>query len=165
MSVSPKKSCVKGRTRHIPKSGQVFILAHIICKIRTSYFLHCSSFKAFIYIYFCITLIFLNTKVNIESQRSKIFFNFIYLFLERGEGREKKRERNTNVWLPLAHPLLETCSTTQACASAGNGSGDPLVCRLALNPLSHTSQSQFLIFYEPKKKERIVLYTTLQGKM
>ena len=31
---------------------------------------------------------------------------FIYLFLEGGEGREKERERNINVWLPLAHPLL-----------------------------------------------------------
>ena len=28
--------------------------------------------------------------------------DFIYLFLERGEGREKERRRNINVWLPLA---------------------------------------------------------------
>ena len=27
---------------------------------------------------------------------------FIYLPLERGEGRWRERERNTNVWLPLA---------------------------------------------------------------
>ena len=32
------------------------------------------------------------------------FLDFIYLFLERGEGREKKRERNINVWLPLVRP-------------------------------------------------------------
>ena len=32
--------------------------------------------------------------------------DFIYLFLERGEGREKERERNINVWLPLTHPQL-----------------------------------------------------------
>ena len=31
---------------------------------------------------------------------------FICLFLERGEGREKERERNINVWLPLACPPL-----------------------------------------------------------
>ena len=30
--------------------------------------------------------------------------DFIYLFLERVEGREKERERNINVWLPLVHP-------------------------------------------------------------
>ena len=43
-----------------------------------------------------------------------IFKDFIYLFLERGEGREKERERYINVWLPLAHPLLGTWPTTQA---------------------------------------------------
>ena len=34
--------------------------------------------------------------------------DFGYLFLENGEGREKERERNINVWLPFAHPRLET---------------------------------------------------------
>ena len=53
---------------------------------------------------------------------------FIYLFLERGERKEKERERNTNVWLPLAHPLLGTWSTTQACDLTGNQTGDPLLC-------------------------------------
>ena len=34
-----------------------------------------------------------------------LFFkkDFTYLFLDRGEGREKERERNINVWLPLMH--------------------------------------------------------------
>ena len=32
--------------------------------------------------------------------------DFIYLFLEKGGGREKKRERNINVWLPVAYPQL-----------------------------------------------------------
>ena len=27
--------------------------------------------------------------------------DFVYLFLERGEGREKERQRNIKVWLPL----------------------------------------------------------------
>ena len=35
-------------------------------------------------------------------------FFFFYLFLDRVEGREKKRERSINVWLPLACPLLRT---------------------------------------------------------
>ena len=30
--------------------------------------------------------------------------DFIYLFLERGEGREKERERNISVWLSLHAP-------------------------------------------------------------
>ena len=29
---------------------------------------------------------------------------FFYLFLERGEGKEKERERNISVWLPLTCP-------------------------------------------------------------
>ena len=29
---------------------------------------------------------------------------FIYLFIDRREGREKKRERNISVWLPLMRP-------------------------------------------------------------
>ena len=37
-----------------------------------------------------------------------IFFKgFIYPFLDRGEGREKERERNINVCLPLEHPHWE----------------------------------------------------------
>ena len=37
-------------------------------------------------------------------------------------------------------PLLGTWPATQACALMGNQTGDPLVRRPALNPLSHTSQ-------------------------
>ena len=35
-----------------------------------------------------------------------LFKNIFNLFLERGEGKEKKRERNINVRLPLVCPLL-----------------------------------------------------------
>ena len=43
-------------------------------------------------------------------------FNFIYLLLEKGEGREKETERNTNAWLLLKRPALGTWLTTQSCA-------------------------------------------------
>ena len=56
----------------------------------------------------------------------KILFNyfyflryFIYLILERGEGREKEGERNINVWLPLVGPVLGTWPAAQACALTG----------------------------------------------
>ena len=68
------------------------------------------------------------------------FKDFTYLFLERGEGREKERERNINVWLPLVCALLGTWPATQSYALTGNPTGDPLFPRPALNPLSHTSQ-------------------------
>ena len=53
-----------------------------------------------------------------------------------------EREKNISVWLPLPHPLLGTWPATQACALIGNRTGDPLVHRPTLNPLSHTSQGQ-----------------------
>ena len=53
------------------------------------------------------------------------FKDFIYLFLEREEGKEKEREKNINVWLPLMRPLPGTWPTTQACALTGNQTGDP----------------------------------------
>ena len=66
--------------------------------------------------------------------------DFIYLCLERGEGKEKERERNINVWLPLMRPPLGTWPTTQPCALTGNQNSDPFVHKPALNPLSHISQ-------------------------
>ena len=43
---------------------------------------------------------------------------FHYLFLKRGEGRE--RGRNIKVWLPFTYSLLGTWPATQACALTGN---------------------------------------------
>ena len=65
--------------------------------------------------------------------------DFIYLFLERGEGKEKERERHINVWLPVILPVLGTWPATQACALTGNRTSDPLVHRPVLNPLSYAS--------------------------
>ena len=48
------------------------------------------------------------------------FKDFIYPFLDTGEGSKKERVRKTNVWLPLAHPLLGTWPATQACSLTEN---------------------------------------------
>ena len=45
------------------------------------------------------------------------------------------------MWLPLARPQLETWPSTQACALTGN-----VVHRLALDPLSHTSQGPEVLY-------------------
>ena len=68
------------------------------------------------------------------------FYDFIYLFLEKGEG--KKKEGNISVWLPPPFPLLGTWPATQACVLTRNQTGDaPLVHRPALNPRrSYTNQ-------------------------
>ena len=62
--------------------------------------------------------------------------DFIYLFIDRGKGRE----RDTNVWLSLTHPLLGIWPATQACALTGNWTSNPLVRRPVLNPQSHNNQ-------------------------
>ena len=98
-------------------------------------------------------LLFLNSIFKCWRSECLFFkdfiYLFIYLFLERGEGREKERKRSINVSLPLVHPLLGTWPATQACALTGNQTGDPLVCKPVLNPLSHTTQgknfNQFLV--------------------
>ena len=71
-----------------------------------------------------------------------IFFNKrFYLFIFIGEGREKEWERNISVWLPLTCSPLGTWPTTQACAPTGNQSSNPLLLRLAFNPLNHPARA------------------------
>ena len=77
------------------------------------------------------------------------FFKFLkkfYLFLERGEGREKERERNINVWLPFTLPRLGTWLAIQTCDLTGNRTSDLSIHRPALNPLNHSSQRTTLYF-------------------
>ena len=86
---------------------------------------------------------------------------FIY-FLERGEGREKERERNINVCLPIVHPLLGTWPATQACALTGNQNINALVHRLPLSPLSHTSQGKYTYSLIRSFISRIIFFRPTQ---
>ena len=82
------------------------------------------------------------------SFRFLLFFFFFLkiLFIFRERRREGDRETNISVWLPLTHPQMGTWPATQACALTGNQTGNPLVCRPVLNPLSYTSQGfRFLL--------------------
>ena len=72
--------------------------------------------------------------------------DFIY-FWERREGREKERERNINVWekhqLVAFHMLLTgDLAWNPGMCPIVNWTGDLLVPRPMLNPLSHTSQDK-----------------------
>ena len=74
-----------------------------------------------------------------------LFKDFIDLFLERREGREKERERNIDVQeihhsVASCTPLTGNLARTQACALTGNQTGNTSVCRPVLSPLKDTSQ-------------------------
>ena len=83
--------------------------------------------------------------LNVENFH--FFKDSIYLFLERGEGREKEGEWNINVWLLVVHPSLGTWPATQACALTGIRTSNAFVYRPALNPLSYTSQGENFQFW------------------
>ena len=82
-------------------------------------------------------------KIYSASQRW-IFEDFIYLFIERGEGRENEKERNINakeerrlVAFRIS-PALGPEPTTQACALTRDRTSDLLFCGTIPNRLSHT---------------------------
>ena len=93
--------------------------------------------------------------------RMNIFFkDFIFLFLERGEEREKERRRNISVWekhqflrniilhvslLSLTYHQPGTWPATQAHVLTGNWTGDLSVCGMTSKPLSHISQGRISI--------------------
>ena len=75
-----------------------------------------------------------------------VFKDFNYLFLERGEGREKERERNS-VSVTSYMLWLETKPATQACALTRNQTRDLSLCRTMLNQLNHTGKGCYLALY------------------
>ena len=77
------------------------------------------------------------THIPRQDSPSSLIFTF------RQRGREGERERNIDVWLPLTHSVLGTQPTTQEYTLTGNLSGDPLVHRLALNPLATPTRAGF----------------------
>ena len=75
---------------------------------------------------------------------------FIYFYRE-GKGRRKKGRQMSVCkryvdWLPLLCPQLGTWLATQACALTGNQTGDLLVNRQVLSPLSHISQGRMCLY-------------------
>ena len=111
-----------------------------------NHFLDCSPFGFYNFlssvydIFQCYTKVFMHYFATYS-----IFLKILFIYFREEKGGEKERERNINVWLPLTQPLLGTWPAAQACALTGNWTSDPLVCRLVLNPLSHTSQGQILL--------------------
>ena len=74
------------------------------------------------------------------------FKDFIYLYLERREGREKERERNDPYVRETMGCLWCAPSLAQASALMGSWTGDFLVCWMMPNPLRHTSHVSLYIY-------------------
>ena len=69
------------------------------------------------------------------------FYSFIYLFIFRERGREGGREGEKHQCVVASPtPPIGDLTLNPGMCLTGNGTSDLLVCRLALNPLSHTSQ-------------------------
>ena len=86
-----------------------------------------------------------------------IFLNdFIYIVLERGEGREKVKDRNISI-RSVANTQLGTWVVTQACTLTRNWTSYLSVCRRTPNPLSHTCQGRRSHFWLDSDSEVEIL--------
>ena len=95
---------------------------------------------------------------------------YLFIYFERDGKGGGKRGRETRMckrdihWLPLPHPQPGTWPAIQACALTGNRTGNPLIRRRALNPLSHTSQGSIFFNHFNMQKPCLAhqLYKTRQ---
>ena len=84
--------------------------------------------------------VFLPSVGTPEDSPLQMTLTRLQFFKESGEGREGTREKYHCVIVSRVPPTPGVCLLLQACASTGNQTGDPLVHRPVLNPLSHSSQ-------------------------
>ena len=87
----------------------------------------------------------------------QIYFLRFYLFIYRERGRKGEREGEKHQCVVASHALpLETPPATLACALTGNRTGDPLVLRPALNPVSHTSRGGFCFCFKSSLEDTFI---------
>ena len=94
--------------------------------------------------------IYLFPLLNNKILEGFYFFRFyLFIFRERKGGRKRGRETSMCGSL-LARSPPGTWPEPQARAlKTGNRNSNPLVGRLVLNPLNHTSQGSLRAFYSP----------------
>ena len=73
---------------------------------------------------------------------SSFFLKIVFIYFRDGEGVRKKGRETSMCGCLSCAPCWRPGLLTQACALTGSQTWDPLVCRLELNPLSHTSQGE-----------------------
>ena len=76
-----------------------------------------------------------------------LFPNLFILDLDRGDGNGKERERNIKCVVASGAPPTGDLMwpTTLACALTGNRTGNPLVRRPVLNPLSSQGETTYAL--------------------
>ena len=99
-------------------------------------------------------------KINRIFKILFIIKDFIYLFLERGERREKERERSIGVWekhqyVAASHrpPAGDLACIPGMCPDR-HSNQQHFGPQASAQPLSHTSQGNFLNFFKGREKER-----------
>ena len=85
-----------------------------------------------------------------------LYFKILFIFIFREKGKEGEREEGKHKCVVASqYPLLGTWPATQACALTGNQTGDPLVPKPVLNPLSRTSQGCMYYFNKYSSRTKI----------
>ena len=84
-----------------------------------------------------------------STNATLLFFLKSILFIFRDRVRQGEREGEKHQCVFASHaPPTEDQAATQACTLTENPTGGLLIYRLALNPLSHSSQGPFIILYK-----------------
>ena len=94
------------------------------------------------------------------ATRESSFFFFLFkilFFLERGQGREKERGRETLIGCIPHVSQPGTGAATQACALTGNQTCNPLLCCAMPNQLSRTGPGEGSHFDEASQLKILYL--------
>ena len=76
------------------------------------------------------------------------FFKRFFVYFEgEGKGREKRGRASSICGCLSCVPPLGTLPIAQTCVPTENQTSNPLLPSLVLNPLSHTSQGNSLLFW------------------
>ena len=150
-------SAIKGFSTSLILSEDLLLISLIFCIVLLNSILFISTL-IFIISSLLLTLGFVSCSFS-SSFRYKVrlfiwdfscfFFKilFIYLVLERGQGRKTGRKTQISCLLHTTPPGTEP--TTQARALTGNRTDSPLLCGMTPNQLSHTSQCKvFLVSWD-----------------
>ena len=95
------------------------------------------------------TLLLTSLSLSLSFSLNYLFFKniLLILFLDRGEGREKEKKHQCVVASPVP-PTGELSHNSGMCPD-WESNHSPLVHRLALNPLSHSSRGHFFNLKDP----------------